>query len=329
MGDFEIGDTVEFRITATLPTDVRGYSYSDDDGYDEYTYIITDTWSSGITFDTTSVKIYSDADLTKEVTGGLHKQIVDAENNTLTLQLDVLSIKALNSELKNLYIKYTGTISDTALMALSYETNKVTLEYSNDPYVSSSYGYAEDTVYSYTFQLDVFKTDTTQVTPVSGATFELWVNATGEGESDYPVYLEQGTTDGNGVTTYYVQQSGTVTDTDGVIITNKDGKFTIKGLDDAITYILKEVDAPDGYSAADELHFQITAGYTNVTSPTISSSNSLVTVTNGVLSTTIINTSSELFPGTGGMGTTIFMVAGCALMAAAAFMLISNRKRHN
>lgn len=316
VGDYEIGDTVTFRITAGIPSDIRGY--------EDYTYIITDTWTDGISFDTASVKFYTDSDLESEVTGTLHEQTVDADNNSLTLVIDMSAIKATNSQLENLYITYTGTITEDVEMALNCETNTVELKYSNNPYDSTSFGYDEDMVYSYTFQLDVFKTDTTQVNALEDATFELWVDPSGENEVDYQVYLEK---DDDDSTIYYVQQTGTPSEDTGNIVTGDSGKFTIKGLDDAITYILKEVEAPDGYTAADDISFQISADYTNVTNPVITSTNSVISVESGVLSTTVINTSSKLFPGTGGIGTTIFMVCGVALMIVAGFLLIFNRKK--
>lgn len=315
VGDYEIGDTVKFRITATVPQDVNGY--------DTYTYVITDTWSEGLKFTTESIKIYLDADLTNPAPLSLHDEDVNDASRTFTLTFNMLDIIANYPASQTFYIVYEATITDDVDMALNYETNEVELKYSNNPYDSTSFGYATDTVYSYSFQFDVTKTNSGG-TPLAAATFGLWVSTPGESTSEYQVFLLAG--DDN---VYYVQQTGTPSDTEGVITTGESGKFTIKGLDDSLTYILREIDAPDGYTAADDLTFVITADYGDGTIPAVSTNRNRITVTNGVLSTTIINTSSSLFPGTGGIGTTIFMVAGCGLMAAAAFMLISNRRRHN
>lgn len=109
-------------------------------------------------------------------------------------------------------------------------------------------------------------------------------------------------------------------------MTGETGKFTILGLDDSITYILREEIAPDGYAKAQDSSFNIKASYDNNVIPVVSSSNSNLTVSGGTLSVNVINTSSELFPGTGGIGTTLFMIGGGAMMLFAGVLLIVKRK---
>ncbi|MFI3173083.1 MAG: SpaH/EbpB family LPXTG-anchored major pilin, partial [Eubacteriales bacterium] len=321
VADYEIGDIVEYRITATLPTDVTAY--------DEYTYIISDTLTEGITYNSDSLKIYLDAELTTEVSGTFHDITnYTTGNKIFDLTIDVLGILGYYDQMNVFYIYYTGTVTDTAAVAMEKETNTVDLVYSNNPYVSASTGTDSASVTSYTFALDVTKTDSSGVTTLKDAVFGLFVSPASETEPEYQVYLVESETN-----VYVVQQSGTpdLSSGDGYITTDSTGKFTINGLDDATTYIIREVTAPDGYSKADDVSFKITADYTSGT-PTITSSNTSVTVSNGKLSTTIKNTSSELFPGTGGTGSILFVISGSVLMLGAigVFMVRSrNPKRKN
>ena len=60
---------------------------------------------------------------------------------------------------------------------------------------------------------------------------------------------------------------------------------------------------------------------------TLSSSNNGVTATNGVYTLLITNTAGVELPHTGGIGTTIFRMAGLTLILAAGIVLIF-KKRH-
>ncbi len=320
VGDHQIGDVVQFRIKADIPADITGYT--------EYTYIITDTWSDGIDFNGNAddIKIYLDKNLTQEVAGANHEILnFDKENRTFSIKFNMIGIKDLLPDLQEFYIAYEGTINDNAEVAAGYEENKVELEFSNDPY-GNSIGKVEDTVYSYTFELDVLKVNTAGEA-LAGAKFGLFVKPHDE-KPEYQVFLKQDETD---PTTYIVQAGGdfTASENAGCVVTGQNGKFQIKGLDDEITYVLRELEAPMDYSKAEDVIFTITANHANGTVDVTATGGVTDADDDRILETTVINTSIKLFPGTGGIGSTIFMFGGCAIMAFAAFMLISSRKRHN
>lgn len=92
------------------------------------------------------------------------------------------------------------------------------------------------------------------------------------------------------------------------------GTLKITGLDEG-DYNFKETKAPTGYKVnPDNKAFTITANET-----------AEVTVDAGEF----VNTKLSALPHTGGIGTTIFTIAGCAIMVAAAFFFFTSRKKAN
>lgn len=88
------------------------------------------------------------------------------------------------------------------------------------------------------------------------------------------------------------------------------GTLLIKGLDEG-TYSFQETKAPEGYKLVTELK-----------SATIEDGHT-ATVDAGEF----VNTKLSSLPSTGGIGTTIFTIAGCAIMIAAAGLFFASRKK--
>ncbi len=332
VSDYQIGDIIEYRITATIPSDLRGYSN------DTYKYQISDTLSDGIEIVEDSVQIFISPTLasSSEVEGNNHSISYGTTDKEPTFivdfdMYDIYEDPALDG-IETFYIYYKAVVTEDALIATSYETNVATLVYSNNPYDSKSYGEVESTVYTYTFDLDILKTAGDGVTPLEGAQFALY-EVTGElpNQTITQIYLEldTDTASTDGPQTYYTVNREASSAT-GIITTNVSGEFDIVGLDDATTYMLKEIKAPDGYNAIDPITFVIHAEYKEVSGvpvPTISSTGTDFTTDGSGLFGTIINTSNQLLPGTGGIGTTIFTIVGCTLMLCAAVLLIMKRRK--
>lgn len=99
------------------------------------------------------------------------------------------------------------------------------------------------------------------------------------------------------------------------VVTGANGQLVVKGLDKG-EYQFKEVTAPDGYS--------------------INETNSSATLTiTGDKATAEFTADADMrdtevgaLPETGGIGTTIFTVGGCAIMVAAAALFFMNKKKH-
>lgn len=109
-----------------------------------------------------------------------------------------------------------------------------------------------------------------------------------------------------------VYKKATAEDTD-VKVTNivaKDGKVIAKGLDDG-NYAIVEEKAPKGYSVV------------NVDNVTIANGD------NPTVTANVSDTKLHELPHTGGIGTTIFTIAGCLIMVAAAGLFFASRKRTN
>ena len=93
-----------------------------------------------------------------------------------------------------------------------------------------------------------------------------------------------------------------------VVATN--GTVKVTGLDDG-TYKIVEEKAPAGYSVVDVANATIENG------------------SNPVATVNVSDTRLHALPHTGGIGTTIFTIAGCAIMIAAAGFFFANRKKAN
>lgn len=104
------------------------------------------------------------------------------------------------------------------------------------------------------------------------------------------------------------------TQTLAVSVTN--GTLKVTGLDEG-EYTFKETKAPEGYSGGVEKTITVTADEENQ-------------VTIGATeATNIVNTKLSSLPSTGGIGTTIFTIGGCAIMIAAAGLFFASRRKES
>ena len=93
----------------------------------------------------------------------------------------------------------------------------------------------------------------------------------------------------------------------------------MKGLDEG-TYWFKETKAPSGYS------INAAGKQVTITLPTATDNGKLQNVS---VSDTLTDTKLSALPSTGGIGTTIFTIGGCAIMIAAAFLFFASRKKND
>lgn len=122
--------------------------------------------------------------------------------------------------------------------------------------------------------------------------------------------------------------------------TDADGKITFKGLDVDKTYYVVETKAPAGYSI-DKTPLLLTGATKSTATPIVEelTDNNKVKYTKITTTTTVTNytnnkvkisnTKLSALPSTGGIGTTIFTIAGCVIMIAAAGLFFASRKKTN
>ena len=331
VGDNQIGDTVEFRTITTVPI-VSGYT--------EYTYVIHDEMSAGLTSN-----VHSNNDVTIKVNDEDANKLdeiyytvtVDPENaNKFTVKVDVL--KAIKDgkmvEGNTLYTYYTGILNEKAKVYNDgKQDNKAYLEYSNNPHDHATTNSTPvKVVYDWTFKMGVKKVDGADGTPLTDAKFVLSKEKNCDlgaiGDDGQPHNTENlisliKNSDGS----YTVAPAGY---NGSVVNVMTAGDITINGLDDATVYYLYETKAPAGYNRLTAaVRFEITATYSdagdNCTSVT-------ATVNNDVqssVSVNVRNNKGSTLPSTGGIGTTLFYVIGGGLMAVAAVLLVTKKRMNN
>ncbi|MEY8258356.1 isopeptide-forming domain-containing fimbrial protein [Erysipelotrichaceae bacterium 66-17] len=258
--DYSIGDTVPFRLAAQVP---------DMTHYDTYKFEFVDTLSTGLTLDSSSIKVYwadtADGENKHEITTGANgaaqiKTTGFTENPAPSFKVNLPNLKTItyeeNEETKGLtgkyiIVEYNAEMNSNAAFR---EENKVKLIYSNNPNTGGDGETTEKKVYVFDFTLEGFKKDgTNQNKNLLGAGFIISRNVTtineDGSESTKKQYAEvnddkkiTGWADWDGDTS---KLPGDLKD--GNITSGDDGKFTVIGLD-AGKYELYEVKAPAGYN---------------------------------------------------------------------------------
>lgn len=357
--DVAVGDTVNFKIETAIP------SYSKQ--YEEVVVKITDTLSGGLKIeDSSKVKVLLDGE-EKTKTDTVN---TDAENETFkvtvsddgkALAIEFDSDYALENSGKKVTVTYDAKLVEEGMKYnFDSNTNKVKLEYSNDPADSSKTKETEDETYTYTFGIDaeLYGPEDTQK-PWNKVTEELIkgeikkvINTEGVETEEFVPLTGATFTLTNTVT-------GKVYTTDS----NEKGQLSFKGLD-AGSYNLVETKAPDGYSLNDTVipiviaaHYdedgrladysitingKKTAKYeatytadestgkkeiTNITTKYLNDKGEEITLDEAQYLEEILNTKLSKLPSTGGIGTTIFTIGGCAIMILAAGLFFASRRK--
>ena len=331
VGDNQIGDTVEFRTITTVPI-VSGYT--------EYTYVIHDEMSAGLTSN-----VHSNDDVTIKVNDEDAKKLdkiyytvtVDPKNaNKFTVTVDVL--KAIGDGKMaagdTLYTYYTGILNENAKVYNDgKQDNKAYLEYSNNPHDNTTKNKTpEKVVYDWTFKMEINKIDGENNAPLSDAKFVLSKNGS----------CSLGTIGDDGTPSNTTDLINLIENSDGsytvapagyngpVVKVMTAGKITIKGLDDATEYYLYETKAPAGYNRlTDAVKFKITAIYNDTGDSYTSVTAAVNDVDQSSVSVQVANNKGSTLPSTGGIGTTLFYVIGGVLMAVAAVLLVTKKRMNN
>ena len=287
----EIGDTVEFRSTIGAKPGAEAY-------------ILHDVMSAGLTLNPESIQVTG---LTKgqDETSGDYHVVTTGLNDGCTFEV-VFHQSYLDTITKNtdIVVTYNAVVNEKAEVYPSANPNKTQLEYGNAAKPEDKFTPPSETK-TYTYKVDVVKTDGSNKV-LDGAQFKLYDAKTGGNE----IALVQ---ESAGV--YRLAKDG---ETGVEYITTVDGQLEIKGFDANTNYYLEETKAPDGYNKLAE-RVEIAVKEANLDA----------TVDGGIWhegGVHVVNKTGSLLPSTGGMGTTVFYVAGGAIVIAAAATLVYRKR---
>ena len=304
--DYDIGDTIPYQLTGTLPTNYAEYK--------QYYYKFTDTMSAGLTYKN-DAKVYvvkgeSKIDITEKCSIVSNKNA--ANETVLTVSIDDLKVLGVSIDKDSkIVVEYSAILNDQAKIGADGNPNVVDLTYSNNPNQQSggtpdTGKTLEDKVIVFTYELDANKyaNEVKAGNELPGAGFTLYKKDAATNE--YKAVGEEVT--GEGMT-----------------------KFIWTGLDDG-EYKLVETTTPAGYNTMKPVEFTISAEHDSENvDPKLSAlsctlENFEATLNTGVIEGNIINQSGATLPETGGIGTYIFYAVGGLLLVGAAVMLVAKKR---
>lgn len=141
-----------------------------------------------------------------------------------------------------------------------------------------------------------------------------------DGEKTYYALVEKDTSKSNNeyVVTGWTENFETAKAENNLVMTDSEGKVVVRGLDDTYTYKFKEVKAPEGYSVNTD---DSTATWD------VSTDEKPQTPDKRTGTASMTDTKLSALPSTGGIGTTIFTIGGCAIMIVAAGLFFATRRK--
>jgi fimbrial isopeptide formation D2 family protein/LPXTG-motif cell wall-anchored protein len=132
--------------------------------------------------------------------------------------------------------------------------------------------------------------------------------------------IDTRTENASGTKTIWVKQVGDPQETSAEEATK--GTTTFVGLDAQKTYCVQETNAPTGYKIQKDYHVLTGADSTTAEGSKVYTFNNFDNVT-------VTDENLSALPSTGGIGTTIFTIAGCLIMVTAAGLFFASRKKAN
>lgn len=345
--DHAIGESFNFRLTATIPADANLKAY------DSYKVVFNDTMSKGIDFEKiNSVKVkygvttltLADHAYTKTepttVTGTTDgskswsltiddlKKVVDKDNPETKFDAAALGTQAITVE-----VEYAAHLNADAEVtnesgASTANKNGVSLDYSNNPNVGGEgdTGHTPgNDVYVYSFKINNTKYANAAEPnkELSGAGFTLYkYDESAAGHKGDAVKFFWDSTK-NAYRPAVSDTENTTAEITSRSEAGQQGKFNIIGLD-AGKYVLSETKTPAGYNTVADTTIEITASHKlNDGAPTVD----LKASKN--LTNKLVDMPGSNLPSTGGMGTKILYAAGVAIVLVAAFGIVFAVRRRN
>lgn len=337
--DASVGDTVTWKVEASVPSNVNELK----------TYKLTDRMSNALTWE--NVK---DANL--QITTNPSTVLTKGTDYTLTVPTDNTAggkwtiefteagkIKLADNNVKVITVTFNTKLNENAKIGSEGNLNDAELDYSNAIYPTEDpknpnnnnepgEDKIQDQAIVYSFQMNIEKVDGKDSTiKLQGVTFDLYSYT---GTKTNPTEADLNGSDGA-----LVERN---------LTTDDNGKIQKSGLKNGTYYLVetKTVKTKDGkqYNLLKEpVKVEIKVDYVTKTETTITKDgNGNVTDTttvrtktftggdtgsDGTFTVTVKNYTGFDLPTTGGMGTVLFSIAGFALMAGAAFVLLKGRRK--
>ena len=336
--DASVGDTVTWKVEASVPSNVNELK----------TYKLTDTMSDALTWEVANANL--------QISTSPNTELIQSKDYNLTVPTDNIAggkwtiefteagkIKLADNNVKVITVTFNTKLNENAKIGSEGNLNDAELDYSNaiyptedpdNPNKDNTPGedIIKDQAIVYSFQMNIEKVDGKDSTiKLQGVTFDLYSYT---GTKTNPTEADLKGSDG-----VLVEQN---------LTTDADGKIQKSGLKNGTYYLVetKTVKTKDGkqYNLLKEpVKVEIKVDYVTKTETTITKDgNGNVTDTTtvstktftggdngseGTFTVTVKNYTGFDLPTTGGMGTVLFSIAGFALMAGAAFVLLKGRRK--
>ena len=331
--DYNVGDTVSYKISVTVPSNITKLAQFDVEDTPEH--LIDDA-------DSIVVKCGEET-LTKDT----HYTVVPGTKDEATGSKG-FTIKFKTAEMaayagKTLTITYNAKLSDKAVTTIDGNTNTAKLIYTNkinengQPDEDSKEEIHDETIV-YTFEIDIVKISDQlgkdgEPEKLQGVKFKLYKVATDGGVTGSEIGLKG--EDAN-LKLELIKDE---------LVTDKNGKVSVSGLSNG-TYYLVETETKEGYNLLSEpvkveLNVQYEETWTESKKyengiltkhdVTVNRKNEFGNVTNktlGAVTNTIINRKGFKLPTTGGFGTLLFSGIGVLLVVAGVGVLLSLKKKN-
>lgn len=336
--DASVGDTVTWKVEASVPSNVNELKM----------YKLTDKMSSALTWENVT-----NADL--QITTNPSTALTKGTDYTLTVPTDNTAggtwiidfteagkTKLATNNVKVITVTFNTKLNESAKIGSEGNLNDAELDYSNAIYPTEDLtnpngkktpgeDKIQDQAIVYSFQMNVLKVDGEKNTALKDVMFDLYSYT---GTNSNPTEDDLKGSDGKRIA--------------HDLTTDANGKIQYKGLKNGTYYLVetKTVETKDGkqYNLLKEpVKVEIKVDYVTKTETAITKDgNGNVTDTttvstktftggdkgsDGTFTVTVKNYTGFDLPITGGMGTVLFSIAGFALMAGAAFVLLKGRRK--
>ena len=297
----EVGSLVKFKISGTIP------SYSSE--YNAAKYTLKDTIVNGLKYPAdiapvvkvNGVKVNDGTEYTFALASNKQSFTIDFKSDY------ILGLANKTDDERAVTVEYSSQVTADAIAKVA--ENQADLNYTSKP--GEETDATSDSAFVATLSLD-------------GLMEKVKEDETALPDAEFTLYRNK-----------------ELTDEFDTYKTVANGDIEFKGLDGDAVYYLKETKAPEGYTLNDTVYkiefINITYDTEKVVSYDVKITNMTTNteVTGSInygtpandFATTVVNTKISSLPSTGGIGTTIFTIGGCAIMIVAAGLFFATRRK--